>query len=385
MHQRFYAYSDSNSWWQLKIYYIIYIVYPDSLYLIPSVDSRIGLYGDEANISENVFDPFKVLCIFMNIIHYRPANIRLSRYLIFTIRSEWIAGPETLRPIFLKITESLNLAFDSPDLFPNRERFIVAEFRGDQEFHRKVWQHTAHWLGINVCCKCAAKSTGNLYLYTDLADDPSWADTEYDTVNFINEELPDVPCVVALLLNIFPLCCHVKVHQVTNRICVAAQAQIMPQDCIQGIFTLAGSESGPWLGLKYFDVLCIKVCTMHCVNLGLLYTANGSSLWLDDLFGLSCTFCFGGSRLQPSSCLLLWAIFFWVWTMMFLRNTLVELGCFGDPALQMKALLLEAWEDYRAWCKEQKVNTGQGRFTPGLATQICAMCNLSVLFKTIIH
>ena len=67
-----------------------------------------------------------------------------------------------------------------------------------------------------------------------------------------------------------------------------------------------------------------------------------------------------------------------VWTMTFSRSTLVELGCFGDPASQMKELLLEAWEDYRAWCKEQKVNTGQGRFTPGLATQICAMCNLLV-------
>ena len=46
---------------------------------------RVGLYGDEANISENVFDPFKVLCIFLNVIHYRPANIRLSRYLVFSI------------------------------------------------------------------------------------------------------------------------------------------------------------------------------------------------------------------------------------------------------------------------------------------------------------
>lgn len=64
--------------------------------------------------------------------------------------------------------------------------------------------------------------------------------------------------------------------------------------------------------------------------------------------------------------------------MTFSRSTLVELGCFGDPASQMKELLLEAWEDYRAWCKEQKVNTGQGRFTPGLVTQICAMCNLLV-------
>ena len=173
-----------------------------SNFLVSTQILRIGLYGDEANISENVFDPFKVLCIFMNVIHYRPANIRLSRYLIFNIRSDWIAGPQTLRPILRKMTESLNLAFDSPGLFDNRERFIVAEFRGDQEFHRKIWQHTAHWLGINVCCKCGAKSSGHC-LYTDVRDDPDWANTEYDTVKFINEELPEVPCTLTVHMSCF--------------------------------------------------------------------------------------------------------------------------------------------------------------------------------------
>jgi hypothetical protein len=163
------------------------------VYLYQPIGLRVGLYGDEANISENVFDPFKVLCIFMNVIHYRPANIRLSRYLVFSIRSDWVEGPKTLRPVLLKMAESLNLAFDSPGLFANGERFVVAEFRGDQEFHRKIWQHAAHWLGINVCCKCDARSTGNDCLYTDLQDDPEWAATERDTVSFINEELPDIP------------------------------------------------------------------------------------------------------------------------------------------------------------------------------------------------
>lgn len=61
-----------------------------------------------------------------------------------------------------------------------------------------------------------------------------------------------------------------------------------------------------------------------------------------------------------------------VWTFwtshMLLRSTLVELGCFGDPTLDMKTLLVEAWEDYHAWCKENKVHPGQGRFTPGLVS-----------------
>ena len=61
---------------------------------------------------------------------------------------------------------------------------------------------------------------------------------------------------------------------------------------------------------------------------------------------------------------------------MLLRSTLVELGCFGDPALDMKTLLSEAWEDYHAWCKENKVHPGQGRFTPGLVSWQLMISNL---------
>jgi hypothetical protein len=36
----------------------------------------------------------------------------------------------------------------------------------------------------------------------------------------------------------------------------------------------------------------------------------------------------------------------------------------------MKTLLVQAWEDYHAWCKENKVHPGQGRFTPGLVLAV---------------
>lgn len=49
-----------------------------------------------------------------------------------------------------------------------------------------------------------------------------------------------------------------------------------------------------------------------------------------------------------------------------LRTTLVEHGFFGDPASDFKVLLIDAWQDYRAWCKANGVYAGQGRFTPGL-------------------
>ena len=152
----------------------------------------------------------------MNVIHYRPSNIRLSRYLVFCIRSEWVAGPHTLRPFLLKMTESLNMAFNSPNMFLNGERFIVAEFRGDQEFHRKIWQHSSHWPGVHVCPKCDAKSTGQHCLYTDLADDPDWGPTERSTMSFINDELPPIPC--ALDLSDFFIYMILKFHKSTYNV-----------------------------------------------------------------------------------------------------------------------------------------------------------------------
>lgn len=38
--------------------------------------------------------------------------------------------------------------------------------------------------------------------------------------------------------------------------------------------------------------------------------------------------------------------------------TLVELGFFGDPGRDMKVTLAQAFDDYRAWCKVNKVVAG---------------------------
>lgn len=113
---------------------------------------RIGFYGDEANISENPHQPFKVLCLFLNILHYRPRSARLSRFLLCAIRSDWLIHPLTLRPILARITWSLNVAFHGYEpgqptvpLCSRGDRFVLAECRGDQEFHRTLWQHAASW------------------------------------------------------------------------------------------------------------------------------------------------------------------------------------------------------------------------------------------------
>ena len=163
------------------------------------IEVRIGIYGDEANTSENLHSPMKVLCVHMNVILYRPKSVRLSRYPLFTLRSELIAGPLTLRPLLKRIAWSLNLAFDGvgslgEQLCPDGERFVVAEFRGDQEFHRKLWQHSSHWNSHCPCFRCHSSSVDPSNLYTDFSDNPRWLQTECNNVQFINEELPDIPC-----------------------------------------------------------------------------------------------------------------------------------------------------------------------------------------------
>ena len=113
----------------------------------------------------------------------------------------------------------------------------------------------------------------------------------------------------------------------------------------------------------------------QCIVSTLAYFIQQTDRACDSMTALDLRFFF--CDLDPSTYVLLWTLLvfrFWL-----SRSTLVELGCFGDPALQMKALLLEAWEDFRAWCKDQRIHTGQGRFTSGLATQMCTMLFFSDL------
>ena len=169
------------------------------------IDPRIGIYGDEANCSENLYFPFKVFGMFLNLLHFRPKNVRLSRYLLFSMRSEWMVNPLTLRPLLAKLTWSLNLAFGGIDpvtqdwMCPGRQRFVVAEFRGDQDFMRVLWQHAASWTSVFVCYQCRAKGQAGPYTYLDFREHPDWESTEHTNISFIHTELPPCPCYLMLI------------------------------------------------------------------------------------------------------------------------------------------------------------------------------------------
>ena len=49
---------------------------------------------------------------------------------------------------------------------------------------------------------------------------------------------------------------------------------------------------GPLLAVKHWDISLLKTCTMHCLNLGLLWTCNGGTLTLSWPLGNFATFLF---------------------------------------------------------------------------------------------
>ena len=81
----------------------------------------------------------------------------------------------------------------------------------------------------------------------------------------------------------------------------------------------------PLILLPCFDVSMIQICQLHSLNLGLLWTCNGS------------TICY-----------------------------LMEAGMFGDPRLGLHELLERVHSDFLIWATENRIRHSQRKFTPAL-------------------
>lgn len=159
----------------------------------------VGLYGDEATLYENN-NYQKVVCVFLNLPLFRLTSVRCTRYLVFAIRSEIMVTPaiQSLRPILAAITDSLNYCYDGLDelgnvLFPENTRCCVSELRGDQAWHRLLFNHRSYWGAKNVCFMCRANTSTRHYTQTSL-----WRGTERNTPQFLVEELPGLLCALQL-------------------------------------------------------------------------------------------------------------------------------------------------------------------------------------------
>ena len=172
----------------------------------------IGIYADETKYGLQESQE-KVLGIFMNFVLFRPANIRLSRFLICAIRSKklMLPGNRTLMPIFERIVWSMGWA--SKGLFPDKDadgsplppqeaakagrplgaKFFVTELRGDLEWHKLIWGFPDGWQSTKICFWCNATRTGrnqNL-LYTNTGENAPWRATIYrDLLSWMTEKLP---------------------------------------------------------------------------------------------------------------------------------------------------------------------------------------------------
>ena len=155
-------------------------------------------------------------------------------------------------------------------------RFILSELRGDQVWHKYVWRHLNWWRKRECCFRCGAVTGQVVYrnepLYYDIGDAAPWKNTIVDTVNFISNGVDQ------------------------NLLC-------------------------PFAACMKFNVDIIKNCSMHCLNLGLAFTANGACLKL-----------------------------------------LLDLGYFGDPNVELKFRLNNAFDDFQTFCKLSKISCSQRRF-----------------------
>ena len=143
----------------------------------------VGLYADEARYDEA---GNKVLGVFANMVLHRPKSIRRSRFLLFALRSSFIRGTDTLHALYLKITESLHIAFRGCG--ESGTRYLLTELRGDLMFHKQLWGCRGGWVHTSEdsCFFCEAKARGDastgLY-YTDISLDAEWRKTEFKNVN----------------------------------------------------------------------------------------------------------------------------------------------------------------------------------------------------------
>ena len=201
----------------------------------------VGIYGDETKYGLHESQE-KILGIFLNLVLFRPRNIRLSRFLICSIRSKFLLpGSSTLHPILKRIVWSMGWAskgvFPTLDMdgseFMNKKKamlagqqlgaeFLVTELRGDQAWHKMIWGFKDGWKSRNVCPFCRATSTGrNLQLlYTNTGDQAAWRATIYrDVVSWMANKLPlDDLCKRAAVANVVVLNFELKLNAISTGI-----------------------------------------------------------------------------------------------------------------------------------------------------------------------
>ena len=148
----------------------------------------IALYGDSAKYSPA---GQKITAFFMNIVLWAPRVSRMSRWLLFTVETDMIAGPQTINPLLRPIVEDLISLYNTglqvgPD---DRKFFATCELRGDWEWHVFLFSMRRTWRHDRFCWRCEVdKKNDNNFM--DLSDNPKWSETELSQVQFLARIIP---------------------------------------------------------------------------------------------------------------------------------------------------------------------------------------------------
>ena len=176
----------------------------------------LGLYGDAAQLITKVrFE--KLLCLFINIVIWRPPSIRYSRFLIWSCDTSLLYKNRTINAALRWVVWSLNSLYHGTYprcrpgnrplepheidragewITPQKHQFQLVEIRGDWEWHKMVWQFKASWKGgvrVGICFKCPsmARCEDSSLLYWEMDDEHSaWATKEFTTAEFVSQRLP---------------------------------------------------------------------------------------------------------------------------------------------------------------------------------------------------
>lgn len=169
----------------------------------------IGIYGDSAKV-RTTFDSENVMCLFTNLVLWRPRSVRWSRFLLCCIPEERCTS-ETLPTILRRVVWSANHAWHG--FFPQQgyrggslsgkaallagskltsrgHQFQITEIRGDWAWRKKTFRfHQCHWATLgNICPFCPAKAetanSDDLYWNLDAAHD------EFSLVQFLAQRMP---------------------------------------------------------------------------------------------------------------------------------------------------------------------------------------------------
>ena len=172
----------------------------------------LGIHGDAAKLW-TVYQVEKMVAIHFNILHFRPASIRYSRFLLFSIPRNKLLKNRTLNVVLKHLVWSFNWAYTgkhpesgpgNAPLFGNHRKlagspicranrkFALVELRGDQEFHRDIWRFTSSWQSNVVCHRCPAVAKGDpAYLYYNVGPTSRWLDEEFSLTQFVSRRLKE--------------------------------------------------------------------------------------------------------------------------------------------------------------------------------------------------